>query len=41
MIKLTKEQILLLRAQVIEAIGGSDGIRDVGLLEYTRMILIF
>lgn len=33
MIKLTKEQILLLHTQLIEAIGGSDGIRDVGLLE--------
>ena len=33
MIKLTKEQILLLHAQLIETIGGSDGIRDMGLLE--------
>ena len=33
MIKLTKEQILLLHTQLIEATGGSDGIRDVGLLE--------
>ncbi|MGI6094141.1 MAG: type II toxin-antitoxin system death-on-curing family toxin [Lachnospiraceae bacterium] len=33
MIKLTKEQVLLLHAQIIEATGGSDGIRDVGLLE--------
>ena len=33
MIKLTKEQILLLHTQLIETTGGSDGIRDVGLLE--------
>lgn len=33
MIKLTKEQILLLHTQLIEITGGSDGIRDVGLLE--------
>lgn len=33
MIKMAKEQILLLHAQLIEATGGSDGIRDVGLLE--------
>ena len=33
MIKLTKEQILLLHTQLIEATGGSGGIRDVGLLE--------
>ena len=33
MIKLTKEQILLLHTQLIEATGGSDGVRDVGLLE--------
>lgn len=33
MIKLTKEQILLLHTQLIGATGGSDGIRDVGLLE--------
>lgn len=33
MIKLTKEQILLLHTQLIEATGGSDGIRDVGMLE--------
>lgn len=33
MIKLTQEQILLLHTQLIEAIGGSDGIRDIGLLE--------
>ena len=33
MIKLTKEQILLLHTQLIGATGGSDGIRNVGLLE--------
>ncbi len=33
MIKLTKEQILLLHAQLIETTGGSDGIRDMGLFE--------
>ena len=33
MIKLTKEQILLLHTQLIQTTGGSDGIRDVGLLE--------
>ena len=33
MIKLTKEQILLLHTQLIESTGGSDGIRDIGLLE--------
>ena len=33
MIKLTKEQILLLHTQLIDTTGGSDGIRDIGLLE--------
>ena len=33
MIKLTKEQILLLHTQLIETTGGSNGIRDIGLLE--------
>ena len=33
MIKLTQEQILLLHAQLIEATGGNDGIRDIALLE--------
>lgn len=33
MIKLTKEHILLLHVQLIESTGGSDGIRDIGLLE--------
>ena len=33
MIKLTKEQILLLHTQLIETTGESDRIRDMGLLE--------
>ena len=33
MIKLTKEQILLLHSQLVEITGGSDGIRDIALLE--------
>lgn len=33
MIKLTKEQILLLHTQLIDTTGGIDGIRDIGLLE--------
>lgn len=33
MIKLTKEQILLLHSELIKMTGGSDGIRDIGLLE--------
>lgn len=33
MIKLTKEQILLLHAQLVEVTGGSGGIRDIDLLE--------
>lgn len=33
MIKLTKEQILLLYSELIKMTGGSDGIRDIGLLE--------
>lgn len=32
MIKMTKEQILLLHTQLIEATGGSDGIRDANFL---------
>ncbi len=31
--KLTKEQILLLHSELIKETGGSDGIRDEGLLE--------
>ena len=33
MINLSKEQILMLHSQLIEATGGSDGIRDEGMLE--------
>lgn len=33
MIKLTKEQILMLHSELIKMTGGSDGIRDIGLLE--------
>lgn len=33
MIKLTKKQILMLHAELIEATGGSGGVRDIGLLE--------
>ena len=33
MISLTKDQIILLHSQLIEETGGSDGIRDDGLLD--------
>lgn len=33
MIKLSKEQILMLHTQLIEQTGGSDGVRDYNLLE--------
>ena len=33
MIRLTKKQVLILHAQLIESTGGSDGIRDEGLLD--------
>lgn len=33
MIKLTREQILILHSQLIEATGGCDGVRDEGLLD--------
>lgn len=33
MIKLTKEQVLMLHSHLIEATGGSNGIRDERLLE--------
>lgn len=33
MIKLSKEQILMLHSQLIEETGGSDGVRDYNLLE--------
>lgn len=33
MMTLTKEQVLMLHGQLIEATGGSKGIRDEGMLE--------
>lgn len=33
MIRLTKEQVLLLHTQLIESTGGCDGVRDHGLLD--------
>lgn len=33
MIRLTKEQVLMLHIQLIESTGGCDGIRDEGLLD--------
>ena len=33
MIKVTKEQIILLHDQLIQETGGSGGIRDAGLLD--------
>ena len=33
MTKLTKEQIILLHTQLIQETGGSNGIRDEGLLD--------
>ncbi len=33
MIRLTKEQVLMLHTQLIESTGGCDGIRDEGLLD--------
>lgn len=33
MIKLTREQIIVLHAQLIRETGGTDGIRDEGLLD--------
>lgn len=33
MIRLTKEQVLMLHVQVIEATGGCDGVRDESLLD--------
>ena len=32
MIKLTQEQILMLHSELISATGGTDGVRDLGLL---------
>ena len=37
MITLTKEQVLILHDQLIEATGGSKGIRDEGMLESALM----
>lgn len=37
MITLTKEQVLMLHNQLIEATGGSKGIRDEGMLESALM----
>lgn len=37
MITLTKEQVLMLHNQLIEATGGSKGIRDEGMLESAFM----
>ena len=34
---LRKEQVLMLHTQLIEATGGSDGLRDEGLLEWVWM----
>lgn len=33
MIKLTREQVVLLHSQLIQETGGSDGVRDEGLLD--------
>ena len=33
MIRLTKEQVLSIHSSLIEATGGTDGVRDNGLLE--------
>jgi len=33
MIRLTKEQVILIHEQLIESTGGSKGIRDAGMLE--------
>ena len=33
MIKLSKEQVLMLYSHLIKETGGSDSIRDIGLLE--------
>ncbi len=33
MIRLTKKQVLMLYTQLVESTGGSDGIRDEGLLD--------
>ena len=33
MIRLSKEQVIILHKQLIETTGGSDGIRDIGMLD--------
>lgn len=33
MIRLSKEQVILLHERLIEATGGGDGIRDEGMLD--------
>lgn len=33
MIRLSKEQVILLHKRLIETTGGSDGIRDIGMLD--------
>ena len=33
MIKLTKEQVISIHSSLIEATGGTNGVRDIGLLE--------
>ncbi len=40
MIKLSKEQILMLHSQLIEATGGGDGIRDEGCWETSSAICV-
>ena len=35
---LSKEQILMLHSQLIAATGGSDGLRDEGLLESAHSV---
>lgn len=37
MMKLTKEQVLMLHEQLIEATGGSKGIRDEGMLVFLAL----
>ena len=33
MIRLSKEQVILLHKRLIETTGGSDGVRDAGMLD--------
>lgn len=39
MIRLSKEQILMLHSQLIEQTGGSDGVRDYNLLDSVWRVL--